>query len=74
MVIGVIASGSMSVAVVVSVIGEISVAIGTTTINHLITAITSIIALKHPSKHNIYCVHYGKKIPGKSVLVTVHCI
>ncbi len=54
MVIGVIASGSMSVAVVVSVIGEISVAIGTTTINHLITAITSIIALNHPSKHNIY--------------------
>ncbi len=74
MVIGVIASGSMSVAVVVSVIGEISVAIGTTTINHLITAITSIIALNHPSKHNIYCVHHSGKTPGKSVLVTANYI
>jgi len=73
-VIGVIALGSVSAVEGVSVIAEAIVEIGAITINNPLAATTSIIAVKHPSKHNIYCVHYGKKIPGKSVLVTVHCI
>lgn len=73
-VVGVIVLGGVSAVAAASVITEISVAIGTTAINHLTAATAPIAALNHPSRHNIYCVHYGEKIPGKSVLVTVHSI
>ena len=36
------------------IIDEVIVMVGATAINHLLAATTPIVAVRHPSKHNIY--------------------
>jgi len=58
----------------ISVITEVIVVAGMIAIKKLPATTTSTAAVNHPSEHNIYCVHYGEKIPGKWVLVLATCI